>query len=279
MNKAKLTNLCHKISSNTGLSFNSVLTYFFLEQILIKISDSVYHHNFIFKGGYILSNIVGINARTTIDIDMLLNNITLERTLLGEIFDEIFIANETDSVKFNLVDIQEIKSSDEYGGYRVRVLCKLDNINQVIPLDIATGDIVTYFPEKYEYKMLFSDGNLKILAYNIETMLAEKLETIYSKGILNSRSKDFYDIHLLLKLKLEFIDFKKLRIACEKTFGKRNTTLDFNHFKRLIIIMNQDESFIIRWNSYVKKNQYVEETSFAEVVKSLTLIIEKLEVI
>ena len=195
MNKDKITAMCRKVSNETGLTFNSVMTYYFLESVLRKLSISKYNDKFIFKGGYILSNIVGLDSRSTVDIDFLFKNMPLTEELLVEIFDDILEYNEKDSIQYELKGIQEIKKQDEYGGYRIQILCKLDNIRQIVPLDIATGDILTYKPVDYEYKTIFSEDNLKIKAYNLETMLAEKLETIYSKGFLNSRSKDFYDVH------------------------------------------------------------------------------------
>ena len=173
-------------------------------------------------------------------------------------------------------DIQEIKKEDEYNGYRVRILCKLDNIRQVVPLDIATGDILTYQPVEYEYKTIFLEDNLRIQAYNLETMLAEKLETIYSKGFLNSRSKDFYDVHLLYWLKSDEIDFDKLAVACERTFNYRETILDLVSFKEMISIILNDKGFNDRWDAYVNKNAYVKDTSSANVIESLELIIGKI---
>ncbi|MGO3168353.1 nucleotidyl transferase AbiEii/AbiGii toxin family protein, partial [Senegalia sp. (in: firmicutes)] len=197
MNKDKITAMCHKVSSETGLTFNSVMTYYFLENVLRKLSNSKYNDKFIFKGGYILSNIVGLDSRSTVDIDFLIKNMAFDKELLIYMFQEVLNNSKDSSIQYELKDIQEIKKEDEYNGYRVRISCKLDNIRQVVPLDIATGDILTYQPVEYEYKTIFLEDNLKIQAYNLETMLAEKLETIYSKGFLNSRSKDFYDVHLL----------------------------------------------------------------------------------
>lgn len=122
---------------------------------------------------------------------------------------------------------QLLKESDDYGGYRATILCQLENIKQVIHLDIATGDVVTPQPITYDYKAIFDENNFPIIAYTIETILAEKLQTIYSRNFLNSRSKDFYDVYILSKLKKEDIDFIQLRNACQRTFSYRETELDF----------------------------------------------------
>ena len=276
MNKDKITAMCRKVSNETGLTFNSVMTYYFLESVLRKLSISKYNDKFIFKGGYILSNIVGLDSRSTVDIDFLFKNMSLTEELLVEIFDDILEYNEKDSIQYELKGIQEIKKQDEYGGYRIQILCKLDNIRQIVPLDIATGDILTYKPVDYEYKTIFSEDNLKIKAYNLETMLAEKLETIYSKGFLNSRSKDFYDIHLIYRFKSNDVDFEKLSKACERTFDYRGTILDFASFKEMIDIILADKGFNDRWKAYANKNNYVKEISFENVIESLILIIEQI---
>ncbi len=241
MNKDKITAMCHKVSAETGLTFNSVMTYYFLESVLSKLSNSKYNNKFIFKGGYILSNIVGLDSRSTVDIDFLIKNMAFDEELLIEMFQDVLDNSKNDSIQYELKDIQEIKKEDEYNGYRVRILCKLDNIRQVVPLDIATGDILTYQPVEYEYKTIFLEDNLRIQAYNLETMLAEKLETIYSKGFLNSRSKDFYDVHLLYRLKSDEIDLEKLAVACERTFNYRETVFDLVSFKEMISMILNDK--------------------------------------
>ena len=276
MNKDKITAMCHKVSVETGLTFNSVMTYYFLESDLRKLANSKFNDKFIFKGGYILSNIVGLNSRSTVDIDFLFRNMPLNEEILVEIFDDILKYYEKEPIKYELKGIQEIKKEDEYGGYRIQILCKLDNIRQEVPLDIATGDILTYQPVDYEYKTVFYEDNLKIKAYNLETMLAEKLETIYSKGFLNSRSKDFYDIHLIFRFKINEVDFEKLSRACERTFNHRNTILDLTSFKEIIDIILMDKGFNDRWKAYSNKNHYAKGIPFENVIESLKLIIEKL---
>lgn len=233
MNKAKLTALCHKISKQTGLTFNSVMTYYFLEVILKKLSHSPYSKHYIFKGGFLLSNVIGVNARSTVDIDFLFHRITLsEETIRQQLKDVLTDSN--DEILLVIKSIATIKENDEYGGYRVSILCQLENIKQTIHLDIATGDIVTPHPITYDYKAIFDDENFPITAYTIETILAEKLQTIYSRSFLNSRSKDFYDIYILVKLKKDAIDFSQLQTACTKTFSARGTELNYNKIIELL---------------------------------------------
>lgn len=215
MNKAKLTALCHKISKQTGLTFNSVMTYYFLEIILKKLSQSYYADHYIFKGGFLLSNVIGVESRSTVDIDFLFHKQTLSEENVQQQLEEI-LTESKDDIQFSIQSISSIKESDNYGGYRATILCQLENIKQIIHLDIATGDIVTPHPVTYAYKAIFNDESFSIIAYTIETILAEKLQTIYSRNFLNSRSKDFYDVYILSKLKKNDIDFRQLNVLVKE---------------------------------------------------------------
>lgn len=268
MNKDNLTQLCHTISKETGLTFNSVMTYYFLENILKKLSISRYKDNFIFKGGFILSNIVGLQSRSTVDIDMLMNNIEFSQKRLLEIFEEV-LKNEKQSVQsFEILSIDSIKEIDEYGGFRIKVLCRFENIRQIVPIDIATGDVITPHPIIYSFASIFEDSNILIKAYPIETMIAEKIHTIYEKGFLNSRSKDFYDLHILYTLKKDTIEVGILQSACIRTFDYRKTVYEPQKIIEFLNTIKRDDIFSTRWESYVSKNDYVKENQFHRIIDS-----------
>ncbi len=144
------------------------------------------------------------------------------------------------------------------------------------PRTYATGDLVTYHPVDFEYITLFLKENLNIKSYNLESMLAEKLETIYSKGFLNSRSKDFYDVHVLYRLKKSEINFDRLLIACERIFSHIATVLDFKKMKDLLVSFSEDKGFHNRWKAYAKKNTYVTESPFVDVIESIQLLINEI---
>jgi predicted nucleotidyltransferase component of viral defense system len=186
-----LTALCHKISKENGLTFNSVMLYYFLESILKKLVQGKYGENLVFKGGFLLSNVVGIESRSTMDIDILVRDTQVSEEKVSEMLDESLKEKEEDEIHYEIVDISPIKEQDQYGGYRASVLCKFDNIRQVIPLDLATGDVITPHPIQYSFASVFGDDEILIKAYPIETMLAEKLQTIYARGFLNSRNERY----------------------------------------------------------------------------------------
>ena len=275
MNKAKLTALCHNISKQTGLTFNSVMTYYFLEVILKKLGRSSYADHYIFKGGFLLSNIIGVESRSTVDIDFLFHKQTLSEENVQQQLEEILSEVKND-IQFSIQSITTIKESDDYGGYRATILCQLENIKQIIHLDIATGDVVTPQPITYDYKAIFNDENFPIIAYTIETVLAEKLQTIYSRSFLNSRSKDFYDIYILSKLKKDDIDLAQLKMACERTFSYRETELNFNNIIQLLETFKSDPTQQQQWQNYSKKYSYTKGISFSEILDEMIRLVSLL---
>ena len=272
MNKAKLTALCHKISKQTGLTFNSVMTYYFLEIILKKLSQSFYADHYIFKGGFLLSNVIGVESRSTVDIDFLFHKQTLSEENVQHQLEEI-LTESKDDIQFSIQSISSIKESDNYGGYRATILCQLENIKQIIHLDIATGDIVTPHPVTYAYKAIFNDESFSIIAYTIETILAEKLQTIYSRNFLNSRSKDFYDVYILSKLKKNDIDFRQLNVACQRTFSYRETELDYNEIVQLMESFKTDPIQQQQWQNYSNKYSYTKGISFSEILDEIVNLV------
>lgn len=272
MNKAKLTALCHKISKQTGLTFNSVMTYYFLEIILKKLSQSSYADHYIFKGGFLLSNVIGVESRSTVDIDFLFHKQTLSEENVQQQLEEI-LTESKDDIQFSIQSISSIKESDNYGGYRATILCQLENIKQIIHLDIATGDSVTPHLVTYAYKAIFNDESFSIIAYTIETILAEKLQTIYSRNFLNSRSKDFYDVYILSKLKKNDIDFRQLNVACQRTFSYRETELDYNEIVQLMESFKTDPIQQQQWQNYSNKYSYTKGISFSEILDEIVNLV------
>ena len=276
MNKDKLRAICQKLSKETGLSFNAIQTHYFLESILEKIADSDENENFIFKGGFLLANVIGIRQRNTVDIDFLIRRFSLTEENIRQRFEKILQSGNDNGITYEIQKIEEIRKEDEYGGFRITVLCRLENIRQTIPLDIATGDPITPSEISYEYKSIFNDKFFEICAYNIETMLAEKIQTLYQRGIFNSRSKDFYDIYILYHLKKEEIDFESLKKACQNTFKHRSTDFSLDSILNTLNSLKAEKNLKIRWNSYQKRFTYAEEISFDNVIDTAIELVKNI---
>ena len=277
MNKNKLRAMCQKLSKETGLSFNAIQTHYFLESILEKIADSDDNESFIFKGGFLLANALGIRQRNTVDIDLLIRRFSLTEETIRQKFEKILQSGKDNGIAYEIQKIEEIRKEDEYGGFRITVLCRLENIRQVIPLDIATGDPITPSERYYEYKSIFNDNFFEIYAYNIETMLAEKIQTVYQRGVFNSRSKDFYDIYILYHLKKDEIDFERLKKACQNTFMHRGTDFNVNSILNVLNNLKTEKDLKIRWSSYQKRFSYAEEISFENTIDTAIELVKNIK--
>lgn len=270
MNKAKVNAMIRKKSEESGVSINTLLLLYFFETFLEGMSESKYKTNLIIKGGFLLSSMLGIETRTTMDMDMALANRTLDENTAKEIFDEIALVASKDEINFEVQSISEIKIEDKYPGFRVSILGRLENIHQPFSVDIATGDPITPEAIEYRYKSVFdSSREIKVLSYNLETIIAEKLETAVSRKTDNSRSKDFYDLYIVFSLMMDSVDIDLLREATEKTFGYRRTELSVESIITDLENIREDAGFKRRWDTYCKRNEYVDDVDFDDVIKKI----------
>lgn len=270
MNKAKVNAMIRKKSEESGVSINTLLLLYFFETFLEGMSESKYKTNLIIKGGFLLSSMLGIETRTTMDMDMALANRTLDENTAKEIFDEIALVASKDEINFEVQNISEIKIEDKYPGFRVSILGRLENIRQPFSVDIATGDPITPEAIEYRYKSVFdSSREIKVLSYNLETIIAEKLETAVSRKTDNSRSKDFYDLYIVFSLMMDSVDVDLLREATEKTFGYRRTEFSVEGIITDLENICEDAGFKRRWDTYCKRNEYVDDVDFDDVIKKI----------
>lgn len=277
MNKDAIIHLCHKISGETGLNFNIVLIYYFLESILSRLAKSIYKDYFVLKGGFLLSNLIGVEERTTLDMDFLLHNLEFSRNKVVKIFEEILSDDRQSPVFYKVLDVTTIKKSSPYAGYRINVQCGLENIKQIIPLDLATGDLITPGSVEYHYLSLFGNGEIPIRAYPVETIISEKIQTIFEKGFLNSRSKDFYDLYILSHLWANKIDYAILLEACKRTFRNRNSEWNIEKLKSFVNTLKQDSGFEKRWILYAQKNTFAKDILFGTILDGVLNLFDKLD--
>lgn len=212
------------------ISAQLVMQNYMLERLLERISLSAYKQNFILKGGFLISAIVGLDTRTTMDLDTTVKGFTLTHEAIRAIFNEICEVHIEDDVKLEIVGISDIRETDDYPGIRVALKANYPPISVPLTVDVTTGDMITPREVEYTFSLLFDDRKISILAYNLETVLAEKLETVLSRNIANTRPRDYYDIHILYALRGAECD-KKVTAAGFGTDG-RETRQQLN-FDRL----------------------------------------------
>ena len=272
--KAKIKN----ISKEKNISAQLVLQNYMMERFIERISLSDFQDQMIIKGGLLISSIVGLDSRATMDIDMTLKGKPVNEAFILDYINEISRININDEVKFDVVSITEIREMDDYFGFRVSLISSIGTMKIPLKIDITTGDKIIPSEISYEYPLMFENRSIKIKAYNLETILSEKTETIISRGNQNTRMRDFYDVYILLKLKSKNIDYNILRLAIEKTSQKRDSLNLLLNYKEIISNIENNNEMLVRWENYRNSFNYARTIDFNEICKLLTEILEKIDI-
>lgn len=257
------------IENEYNLTHYEVLQRFMFERILERISISKYKNNFILKGGLLLSAMFGIDNRTTKDMDTTITGIDVSKEKVMKILNEILSIDINDSVKFDLINITDIRQEDEYGGNKYHIVGKFGNLKVNLEIDISTGDKVTPRQLKFKYPLTFEDRSILINSYNMETILSEKIETVLRRGRFNSRMKDFYDIYYFLKYLKNDMDMSILKMAIKNTFDSRDSLSYFKDYKEIMNSIRYSELMIKQWKIYSNKYNYANNISFNDILDML----------
>ena len=277
MNSDKLNNIIKKKSNGNNNLAHHLHQMFFFEHVLARLEKSKYRDNVILKGGVLLSSIIGEDLRTTKDIDATLKSLPLNIDSIRNIFEEILSIDIDDNVNFEIVNIKDIRLEDEYGGFRINVKGTFYKIKTNFFIEITTGDIITPREIEYKYNSIFEDKKINIMAYTIETIIAEKFQSIISKNITTTRAKDFYDLYMLLNDHKDDINNRNLVKAIENTFNKRNAEFDIDNFKETVEILEDSNVLKRVFTDYQSKLEYTKEVSFDDTIKAIKNIINILE--
>ena len=238
-----------------------------MERFLERVSSSKYNGSFILKGGMLVAAFVGVEARATMDIDTTIKGIPVTIVDMERTITEISNIDLDDNVKFRIKKVSEIMDEAEYSGIRFSMDALLDGAVIPLKIDISTGDVITPREIAYSYKLMFEDRTIPIMTYPIETVLAEKLETVISRSITNTRMRDFYDIHILLKSQNINVDI--LALALERIAKKRGNFSLLENAESVLKIVKSDEDMKRLWNIYQKKFKYAGEHTWDEVIHSV----------
>lgn len=269
--------LAKEIENKYDLNYYEILQRYMFERVLERISVSKYQDNFILKGGLLLSAMFGIGNRMTKDMDATITGIDVSKDKMLKVLNEILSINLKDGVKFDVVDITDIREDDEYGGNKYHIVGKLQSLKVNLEIDISTGDKVTPRELKYKYPLIFEDRTIMISSYNIETILAEKIETVLRHGVFNSRMKDFYDIYYFLTKLRKEIDINVLKEAMDNTFTKRESFEYLNDYEQIIDSIICNERIEKLWNIYSNKYKYASGIDITEILNLLKGIIKELD--
>ena len=269
--KAKIKN----ISKDKGIPAQQVQQHYLIEQVLKLISTSSYRDSFIVKGGYLIGQMIGLDKRTTMDLDVTLKGTEMSRENLIHIFEEI-LCSKTDGFSFSVDKLEPIRQDDEYGGFSLKLNATFDTLKEIVFVDITTGDKITPREITYSMTSIFTNESIKIWTYNLETVLAEKLETIISRGLASTRPRDRYDLFTLYKLRKEEINLEVLKNALENTAEKRkskDTIYNWEEQVRGIEISDYQKEL---WIRYQRQFKYAKDISFDNSVQVIREIMQQI---
>ncbi len=275
MNSDKLNDIIKKKSKGNNNLSHHLHQMFFFEHVLMRLEKSKYKDNIILKGGVLLSSIIGEDLRTTKDMDTTLKSLPLNIDSIKNIFDSILSIDINDNVNFEIVSIKDIRLEDEYGGFRINVKGTFDKIRTNFFIEITTGDIITPREIEYQYNSIFEDKKINIMAYTVETIIAEKFNSVISRNIISTRAKDFYDVYMLMNE--NNINNENLIKAIKNTFNNRNTEYNINRFKEIIELLKESNSLKQVYFNYQNKLEYTKKVSFEDTIDAIIKIVNILE--
>ena len=276
MNGEKLKNKIKKRSKEIGAQPQELMQMYFFERLLYRISISQYKFNFILKGGLLLSAIIGDERRTTSDMDTMIKGIDIESDELLKIIQEIINIKTDDAISFEIEKTKEIRVDDVYGGINIKLIAKKDGL--IIPLfiDITTKDPITPREIEFKYKSIFDDEYIKIMAFNKETIIAEKFETLIKDTETNTRAKDFYDLYVLIKEYWNELDKTNLIKAIRNTCKRRESLYILDELEERFDFIKESAILQGEWDKYQIAHLYARDINYADIMKNINLIIEEL---
>ncbi len=243
-------------AKEAGIPAQSMMQNYLLERLLERLSRSEWRDNVVVKGGMLISSLVGVASRTTMDLDTTIRGFDLTHESAAEVFRQIAAVEANDDWQFEFDRTEDIRETDDYPGIRVHLKANYPPMSVPLTIDVTTGDKITPGPVEYDYPMLFNEGNIKLMSYPLETVLAEKLETLVSRGVTNTRPRDFYDVHILWHLRGSECDPATLHQAIEATCAKRQSTERMAQWEQVLDEVAADQPMLAQWSKYVKKNPY-----------------------
>lgn len=277
-NATQLKARINAMAKEAGIPAQAMMQSYLLERLLERLSNSPWRDSVVIKGGVLISSLVGVSSRTTMDLDTTVRGFDLTHESAERAFREIISGHADDDWEFEFDRTEDIRETDDYPGIRVHLRAIYAPMAIPLTVDVTTGDKITPNAVEYRYPLLFDEGEISLMAYPIETVLAEKLETIISRGVANTRPRDFYDIHVLMNTECNCIDMNVLRDALESTCGKRGSWVTIARWANILDGVASDATMLAQWAKYAKKNPYAAGVSLQECCATAKDVLSKVVV-
>jgi len=257
------------VAKQNNADARTLMRIYMMERFLERLAQSEYRDNFIIKGGILVTAMIGVAHRSTMDIDTSMKNLNLSAEDALRVVNQVKDIDLDDGVSFEVKDVSNIMDEMEYPGIRVTMNANVGRLITPLKIDISTGDVITPRAIEFNYDLLLEDRSISLWSYNLETILAEKLQTVLARGILNTRMRDFYDIRMLLDTYEDKVNKAVLKDAFAATCKKRGTDHLQEQAEEIIKIIEADEQLQVLWRAYQKKYSYAAEIDYASVINGV----------
>lgn len=262
------------VAKQNNADARTLMRIYMMERFLERLTQSEYRDNFIIKGGILVTAMIGVAHRSTMDIDTSMNNLNLSAEGALRVVNQVKDIDLDDGVSFEVKDISNIMDEMEYPGIRVTMNANVGRLITPLKIDISTGDVITPRAIEFNYDLLLEDRSIKLWSYNLETILAEKLQTVLARGILNTRMRDFYDIRMLVDTYEDKVNKAVLKDAFAATCKKRGTDNLQEQAEEIVKIIEADEQIQVLWRAYQKKYSYAADIDYASVIRGVRKLMD-----
>lgn len=262
------------VAKQNNADARTLMRIYMMERFLERLAQSEYRDNFIIKGGILVTAMIGVAHRSTMDIDTSMKNLNLSAEDALRVVNQVKDIDLDDGVSFEVKDVSNIMDEMEYPGIRVTMNANVGKLITPLKIDISTGDVITPRAIEFNYDLLLEDRSISLWSYNLETILAEKLQTVLARGILNTRMRDFYDIRMLLDTYEDKVNKAVLKDAFAATCKKRETDHLQEQAEEIIKIIEADEQLQVLWRAYQKKYSYAAEIDYASVIRDVRKLMD-----
>ena len=262
------------VAKQNNADARTLMRIYMMERFLERLAQSEYRDNFIIKGGILVTAMIGVVHRSTMDIDTSMKNLNLSAEDALRVVNQVKDIDLDDGVSFDVKDVSNIMDEMEYPGIRVTMNANVGKLITPLKIDISTGDVITPRAIEFNYDLLLEDRSISLWSYNLETILAEKLQTVLARGILNTRMRDFYDIRMLLDTYEDKVNKAVLKDAFAATCKKRGTDHLQEQAEEIIKIIEADEQLQVLWRAYQKKYSYAAEIDYVSVISGVRKLMD-----
>lgn len=273
----QLKGAIRSMAAKKNLRAQEVLQMFLFERIIDRLAASSFRDNFILKGGLLISSMIGIGERTTMDMDTTVRGIQMEEDEIVSAVKEIIAMDVGDGISFEFQKIEPIREDDAYNNFRVHLRAKYGKIDSPMKIDITTGDIITPAAIRYDFPFVFEEKTVPVMAYTLETVLAEKYETIIRRNIGTTRARDYYDLHTLYRSRKDVVQMEVLRAAVIHTAEKRDSVDDIRDWRDILKDIREEPQLYLLWDNYAADNKYIGDLKFNEVLDAVDEIAKILD--